>query len=623
MSRGILFLCTGHGVFENGGFGTNTANHCPPMNASSDAVAAGPTLHAWIQAIAQHTQPASIHLCDGSEAERVTIERRMVDSGSLIELNASIHSHSFLYRSDPGDVESAPHLSFLSTQHQQDAGPTNNWMSPEEAQQRVWPLFAGAMKGRTMYVVPYRLGPAGSSFSRLGIEITDSPYVVLSLRIMTHMGRTALWSLGQSSDFVRGVHSLGDLSPDRRFIVHFPEQREIWSIGSGNSSNALLSNKGHALRIASFQARQEGWLAENMLILGLTSPRGRTHYIAAALPDGIAKTSLAMLVPSLLDWQVDTVSAGICWMRPGLDGQLWAVNPESGMLGAAPGTSLQTNLNAMKALGNDVLFTDVALRDGRHAWWEGMSKINEHECLQDWRGASWTARSTAAPAAHPNSSFTVSLRQCPSAKGAFDLATGVPISAIIFGGRQSKLAPLVYEARSWRHGVYIGATMMSETPAATTGGVSIPSNDPMAMRPFCGYNMGDYFAHWLTVGSRLRRAPRVFHFNWFRTGPDGRLLWPGFGDNIRVLKWIVERVEGTAAAREAAIGYLPTDEAIYLAGMDFPRERISQLLAVDGRAWLEEARRTAEFLGQFGDRLPGDILFEHRALLRRLNGSPH
>jgi phosphoenolpyruvate carboxykinase (GTP) len=588
------------------------------MNTISEPLASNQTLHAWVQAIAKYTQPSCIHLCDGSDEERATLERGMVAAGSLIELDPQNHPRSFLYRSDPTDVARTEHLTFISTPHRQDVGPTNNWMSQDEAQQRVWPLFEGAMKGRTMYVVPYLMGPAGSHLSRVGVEITDSPYVALNLRIMTRMGRVALSQLGQSKDFVRGVHSLGDLSPERRFIVHFPENLEIWSIGSGYGGNALLSKKCHALRIASVQARKEGWLAEHMLILGLTSPQGRTHYVAAAFPSACGKTNLAMLVPTLPGWKVDTVGDDICWMHPGQDGRLWAINPENGMFGVAPGTSLKTNPNAMQTLGHDVIFTNVALREGRRVWWEGMSKLDENDRLQDWRGDAWTPKTAGAPAAHPNSRFTAPLRQCPSATGSFELATGVPISAIIFGGRRSKLAPLVYEARSWRHGVYVGATMVSETTAAATGAVGVLRHDPMAMLPFCGYNMGDYFAHWLAVGSSLRSPPKIFHVNWFRTGDDGSFLWPGFGDNIRVLKWILERVDGTAAARETTIGRLPREDAIDLSGMDLPKERISQLLTVDGDAWLEEARRTAELLGRFEGHLPDDLLFEHRALLKRL-----
>ncbi len=588
----------------------------------SEVLPANQALRAWVQAVADHTQPKRIHYCTGSEAERAAIERELVAAGTLLALDPKVHPGSFLARSDPSDVARTEHLTFISTEHAVDAGPNNNWMSEADANKRVWPLFAGAMKGRTLYVVPYVMGPAGSGFSRVGVEITDSPYVVLNMRIMTRMGKVALDQLGNSDTFVRGLHSLGDLSPDRRFIVHFPQRREIWSIGSGYGGNALLSKKCHALRIASVQAREEGWLAEHMLILGLTSAEGRTHYVAAAFPSACGKTNLAMLVPSLPGWKVDTVGDDICWMQPGADGRLWAVNPEYGMFGVAPGTSLKTNPNAMHSLSHDVIFTNVALREGQRAWWEGMSKLDDHEVLQDWRGAAWRPGSTTT-AAHPNSRFTVALRQCPSTTDTYELSTGVPISAIIFGGRRSKLAPLVYEARSWRHGVYVGATMVSETTAAATGAVGVPRNDPMAMLPFCGYNMGDYFGHWLNLEKKLTRAPKIFHVNWFRTGDDGRFLWPGFGDNVRVLKWILERVDGTATAQDAAIGLVPQRDAIDVRGLDLSSDQLFQLLAVDGGAWLQEAGRALEFLGRFGQRLPAALLDEHASLVKRLHDSLH
>jgi phosphoenolpyruvate carboxykinase (GTP) len=579
-------------------------------------------LRDFVQRVANHTLPERIHLCDGSNAERLALEREMIAGGALLELDPELHPRSFLHRSDPSDVARTEHLTFICTARQEDAGPTNNWMGREDAEQRVWSLFAGAMRGRTMYVVPYLMGPVGSPFSRVGVEITDSPYVVLNMRIMTRMGKVALDRLG-ARGFVRGIHSLGDLSPERRFIVHFPESAEIWSIGSGYGGNALLSKKCHALRIASVQGRKEGWLAEHMLILGLTSPEGRTHYVAAAFPSACGKTNLAMLVPTLPGWHVETVGDDICWLHPGEDGRLWAINPENGMFGVAPGTSAKTNFNAMRSLAHDAIFTNVALRSGRKVWWEGMCKLDEAELLTDWRGEPWTAAGAQGPAAHPNSRFTAPLSQCPSAGPSFNLTTGVPISAIIFGGRRAKLAPLVYEARDFRHGVYIGATMVSETTAAATGDVGVPRNDPMAMLPFCGYNMGDYFAHWLELGGKLARPPKVFHVNWFRTGDDGRFLWPGFGDNVRVLKWIVERVEGRAEARDCAIGLLPYPEEIDLSGMDLPKYRLLQLLAIEGFSWIEEADRNLMFLRRFGDLLPIGLLTEHRRLTQRLTESVH
>jgi phosphoenolpyruvate carboxykinase (GTP) len=577
----------------------------------------------WVDTVARHTQASRIHWCDGSDGERAALEQEMVAAGSLLELDPKLHPGSFLHRSDPRDVARTEHLTFISTERKEDAGPTNNWMSAEEAKQRVWSLFAGAMRGRTLYVVPYLMGPIGSPYARVGVEITDSPYVVLNLRIMTRMGRAASDALERTDRFVRGLHSLGDLSPDRRFIVHFPEQREIWSIGSGYGGNALLSKKCHALRIASVQGREEGWLAEHMLILGLTSPAGRTHYVAAAFPSACGKTNLAMLVPSLPGWKVDTVGDDICWMHPGEDGRLWAINPENGMFGVAPGTSLKTNPNAMQSLTRDVIFTNVALRTGKRVWWEGMSKLEEGERLEDWQGRPWTAGASTTPAAHPNSRFTAAIARCPSARGSFDLTTGVPISAIVFGGRRAKLAPLVYESLSFSHGVYVGATMVSETTAAATGAVGVPRNDPMAMLPFCGYNMGDYFAHWLSMGARLSKPPRFFHVNWFRTGSDGRFIWPGFGDNIRVLKWMLERVDGTRSAQESPLGYLPHPDSIDLDGVDLPRERLYELLSIDGAAWREEAARNSEFLKSFGDRLPAELASEHERFVSRLRASLH
>jgi phosphoenolpyruvate carboxykinase (GTP) len=578
--------------------------------------------HAWVEAVAAHTQPARIHWCDGSDEERALLEREMVLSRSFVELDPKSHPGSFLHRSDPKDVARTEHLTFISTPRESDVGPTNNWMSAQAAENHVWSLFAGSMKGRTLYVVPYLMGPVGSPFSRVGVEITDSPYVVLNLRIMTRMGKVALERLARTDGFVRGIHSLGDLSPERRYIVHFPERREIWSIGSGYGGNALLSKKCHALRIASAEGREEGWLAEHMLILGLTSPGGITKYLAAAFPSACGKTNLAMLVPSLPGWKVETVGDDICWMHPGEDGQLWAINPENGMFGVAPGTSSKTNPNAMRSLERDVIFTNVALRSGRRVWWEGMSKLDEGEALIDWRGQPWKD-GTTSPAAHPNSRFTAPLAQCPSAHTAFEQPQGVPISAIVFGGRRSRLAPLVHEALSFQHGVYIGATMVSETTAAATGAVGVRRNDPMAMLPFCGYNMADYFSHWLSFEKRLSRPPRIFHVNWFRTADDGRFLWPGFGDNIRVLKWMLDRIDGKAAARESPIGYLPQPDSLDLSGMDFPTERLSSLLTVDGAAWLEEAARNLEFLNQFGGRLPAALLAEHRALVKRLRAALH
>jgi phosphoenolpyruvate carboxykinase (GTP) len=578
---------------------------------------ANEALTTWVDSIAKYTTPASIHWCDGSEGELSELRSRMVEAGTLIPLNEAVHPQSFLHRSDPSDVARTEHLTFISTTSEDDAGPTNNWMSPDVADRRVWPLFKGCMAGRTMYVVPYLMGPFGSPYSRVGVQLTDSPYVVANLHVMTRMGRVALEHLGSSPSFVRGIHSLGDLSPERRYIVHFPAVRTIWSIGSGYGGNALLSKKCHALRIASVQACDEGWLAEHMLIVGITDPSGVTRYIAAAFPSACGKTNLAMLVPSLPGWKVETVGDDICWMHVGKDGRLWAINPEAGMFGVAPGTSMKTNPNAMRTLTHDVIFTNIALRSDRTPFWEGKEPLSGDEVLEDWQGRSWTKHSPT-PAAHPNSRFTAALAQCPSATTAHNDPLGVPISAIIFGGRRAKLAPLVYEAKSWRHGVYLGATMVSETTAAAAGEVGVPRNDPMAMLPFCGYNLADYFRHWLNVGKSLKHPPKIFHVNWFRTSSRGKYLWPGFGENIRVLKWIFGRIEGNTGTRETPIGLVPSDGSLDLTGLDLTSETLDLLMAVDGDEWLEEARRNFEFLARFGDRLPRSILSEHRSLVKRL-----
>jgi phosphoenolpyruvate carboxykinase (GTP) len=570
----------------------------------------------WVRSIAEHTKPYTIHWCDGTEAEASRLEAGMVSRGSLIPLDADRFPHCFLYRSDPSDVARTEHLTFVCSDTPEDAGPTNNWMSPSDATRTVWPLFDGSMMGRTMYVVPYLMGPPGSPYSRVGIQVTDSEYVVLNLRLMTRMGRGAVEHLVSSPEFVRGIHSLGDLSPDRRYICHFPVTQTIWSIGSGYGGNALLSKKCHALRLASVQARAEGWLAEHMLILGVTNPRGVTHYIAAAFPSACGKTNLALLIPSLPGWKVETVGDDICWMHPGPDGRLWAINPEAGMFGVAPGTSTKTNPNAMRALTRDAIFTNVALRADQTPWWEGMGEPPGEE-LQDWRGRPWR-KGAPEPAAHPNARFTVPLTNCPSVGRGMHEPTGVPISAILFGARRGTVTPLVYEAYNWQHGVYIGATMASETTAAATGAVGVLRNDPMAILPFCGYNMADYFAHWLTIGKRLTRPPRIFNVNWFRKGSDGRFLWPGFGENIRVLKWITERVDGEAQAQRTPIGYLPSEDGLEIGASDISLMDLEELLDVDASVWLEETRRSDAFLAKFGDRLPPALRTEQRELVQRL-----
>jgi phosphoenolpyruvate carboxykinase (GTP) len=578
------------------------------------------SLNAWVQRIAEHTKPANIQWCDGSAAEAKSLEERMLATGSLIRLNAERYPRSFLYRSHPSDVARTEKVTFICSNHQAEAGPTNYWMSPADADRSVWPLFAGAMAGRTMYVVPYLMGPVESKHSRVGVELTDSEYVALSLRTMTRMGEVALRQMGPLDQCVTGIHSLGDLAPERRFICHFPQRRAIWSIGSGYGGNALLSKKCHALRIASVEARDEGWMAEHMMIIGVTSPKGSKHYIAAAFPSACGKTNLAMMVPSLPGWKVETLGDDIAWMHVGSDGRLWAINPEAGFFGVAPGTSVKTNPNAVAMLSHDALFTNVALRDDGTPWWEGFQPLRRGETIVDWQGKPWS-NAKSGPAAHPNSRFTVAARHCPSISADFDNPNGVPISAILFGGRRAQLAPLVYEARDWAHGVYVGATLVSDTTAAATGAVGVPRHDPMAMVPFCGFNMADYFGHWLSMGKRLDRPTRIFHVNWFRTGDDGKFLWPGFGENIRVLQWILERVEQTGGALSTPIGHVPTRDAFELGGLDIPKDRFAQLVSVEPRAWLAEAERNAAFLGTFGDRMPKAIWAEQEAFVSRLRGA--
>ncbi|HYN05479.1 MAG TPA: phosphoenolpyruvate carboxykinase (GTP), partial [Vicinamibacteria bacterium] len=503
------------------------------------------------------------------------------------------------------DVARTEHLTFIASRTREDAGPTNNWMSPEEARQRVWPLFDGAMKGRTLYVVPYVMGPLGSPFSRVGVEVTDSPYVVANMRLMTRMGQAALDQLGASEEFVPGLHSLGDLSPERRFIVHFPEERSIWSVGSGYGGNALLGKKCFALRIASTMARDQGWMAEHMLILELELPGGEVHYVGAAFPSACGKTNLAMLVSPFEDrgYKVRTVGDDIAWLRPGPDGRLWAVNPEAGFFGVVPGTGPDTNPNALATIAHDTIFTNVAVTPAGVPWWEGKDKSPPAD-LVDWQGQPWDR---AGKAAHPNSRFTVAARQCPSMSPRWEDPAGVPLSAIVFGGRRARVAPLVFQSRDWDHGVFVGATMGSETTAAATGKVGVVRRDPMAMLPFCGYNMGDYFAHWLKVGRALSRPPAIFHVNWFRIGADGRFVWPGFGENLRVLLWMIDRVKGRGSATETPIGLVPTESALDWDGLALSRPERQGLLGVDRAEWAAEAPEIRAFFDRFGGRLPAEM----------------
>src|SRR5438034_5779400 len=498
-------------------------------------------IEGWVKEVSELTMPDRVVYCDGSAREGDEITQECVRSGELIALNQQKLPGCYLHRSAPHDVARTEHLTFISTREQEDAGPNNNWMSPADGRAKLTPLFKGAMKGRTMYVVPFLMGAPGSRFSKVGVEITDSKYVVLNMRIMTRVGAIALEHLDQPENFTRCLHSLGDLSPDRRYIVHFPEENAVWSIGSGYGGNALLGKKCMALRLASWLGRKEGWLAEHMLILGLRNPEGRMHYITAAFPSACGKTNLAMLVPpvSIPGWKTWTVGDDIAWLRPGDDGRLWGVNPESGFFGVMPGTSHSTNPNAFEMIRRNTIYTNVALRPDGTPWWEGHDDPPPPQAL-DWQGRQWTPAS-GERAAHPNSRFTTPASDCPSLSPEFENPKGVPIDAMLFGARRQRRVPLVFEARNWQHGTFMAATLSSETTAAATGKVGVLRRDPMAMLPFCGYNMGDYFGHWLDVGKMLKSPPRIFRVNWFRTDDKGKFIWPGFGDNLRVLQWILER----------------------------------------------------------------------------------
>ncbi len=573
----------------------------------------------WVSEVEGKTRPTRVVWCDGSDAQQQTFFDEMVREGHTLALNPATYPNCYLHRSNPNDVARTEKVTFISTRRKEDAGPTNNWIAPAEAKEKIGPLFDGVMRGRTMYVIPYIMGPVGSPQSRIGVEVTDSAYVAASMRIMSRMGRVALDRLGNSDDFVPGLHSTGDLTPERRFIVHFPEEKLIWSIGSGYGGNALLGKKCFALRIASWMARTEGWMAEHMLILGLEDPSGKVTYMAAAFPSACGKTNLAMMVSALenLGYRVWTVGDDIAWMTIGPDGYLRAINPENGFFGVAPGTGVHTNPNVIQAMHKNTIFTNVAMTPSREPWWEG-SETAPPANLEDWQGRPWDP--SQGPAAHPNSRYTVPACQSPSISPHWQDAAGVPISAFLFGGRRARLAPLVYEAFDWRHGVFVGASMASETTAAATGKVGVTRRDPMAMLPFCGYNMADYFGHWLEMGRRTPHPPRIFHVNWFRKGADGKFLWPGFGENVRVLKWILERVEGRAEAKETPIGYVPTANSLTLDGLDISRENVDELLRVDAQDWTGELDEVKTFFGKFGAELPSEVRQEESNLAARLSG---
>jgi phosphoenolpyruvate carboxykinase (GTP) len=573
-------------------------------------------LEQWIEECAALTTPDKIHWCDGSEAEHEQLTAEMVADGTLIPLNQTLYPGSYLHRSHPKDVARTEHCTYICSRKQEDAGPTNNWMAPEEAKARVGSLFRGCMKGRTMYVVPYLMGPPGSPFSQVGVEITDSPYVVANMRIMTRMGRVALDHL-HDADFVPGLHSIGELDPERRYILHFPEERLIWSYGSGYGGNALLGKKCFALRIATVMARDQGWMAEHMLILELEDPHGEKTYFAAAFPSACGKTNLAMMVSALESegYRVRTVGDDIAWMHIGEDGRLWAINPEAGLFGVVPGTSPKTNANLLAAARTNSIYTNVAISDEGVPWWEGKDDHPPNP-LTDWRGnRPWTGKT---PAAHPNSRFTVPLAQSPSMSAHWEDPRGVPISAIIFGGRRYFTVPLVFQAFNWQHGVFLGATMASRTTAATVGRADLLRYDPMAMLPFCGYHMGDYFAHWLEMGRRIPKPPAIFYVNWFRVDEDGRFLWPGFGENVRALVWMLERIKGTGEAVETPIGLVPPLNGLHLSGLSLPRKTLEKLLVVDPQEWKEELPGMEAFFQKIGKRMPKELLEELAALKRRL-----
>src|SRR5450631_940308 len=588
------------------------AQHVPSLADLSREVAN------WVDEMARLTKPDRIHWCDGSNAEFQTMERELVAKNELLPLNQSEFPGCHLYRSNPSDVARVEHLTFVCTEDEEDAGPNNNWMAPEDAHQKMDALFAGCMKGRTLYVVPYCMGPIDSPFSRCGVELTDSAYVVLNMQLMTRMGLPALERITDDGSFVKGVHSTGDLNPDRRFIMHFPHELTIKSFGSGYGGNALLGKKCHALRIASWQARTEGWLAEHMLIVGIENPHGEIHYLACAFPSACGKTNLAMLIPpaAYKGWKVWTVGDDIAWLHPGKDGRLYAINPESGYFGVVPGTNAKTNRNAYDMIHHDTIFTNVGLTADNQPWWEGLT---EGKPVIDWQGRPFDPAN--GPAAHPNSRFTVSAKQNPSYSTLADAPGGVPISAIVFGGRRRTLAPLVYQARSWPHGVLMGAGVASETTAAATDAIGVVRRDPMAMKPFAGYNFGDYWSHWINVGAKLKSPPQIFHVNWFRQDHAGKYLWPGFGENMRVLRWIIDRCKGTAKARETAIGHLPSAQDLDTQGLNIAPGALDELLAVHPASWRTEFEGIDKYLTEFGDRVPRSLKAELKGALQRVHSS--
>ncbi|HEY7671599.1 MAG TPA: phosphoenolpyruvate carboxykinase (GTP) [Gammaproteobacteria bacterium] len=573
-------------------------------------------LSAWVTEVAGLTQAKHVHWCTGDEEEYGSLVRQMLGDGTLLELNADRYPNCYLHRSDPQDVARVEHLTFVCTTAKDDAGPNNNWLAPADAKKRMTDLFRGSMRDRTMYVIPYCMGPLDSPYSRCGVEITDSPYVVANMYLMTRIGKPALERIERDGTFVKGLHSTGELDPEKRFIMHFPEELTIMSYGSGYGGNALLGKKCHALRIASYQARTEGWLAEHMLILGVESPAGEKHYLAAAFPSACGKTNLAMLIPpeSHKGWKVWTLGDDIAWLHLDAEGRMRAINPEAGYFGVVPGTNRKTNRNAYDMIRSNTVFTNVAITADNEPWWEDKG---EGEPAIDWRGRPY--KRGDGPAAHPNSRFTVSAKQNPSYSKLAEAPDGVPLSALIFGGRRRELAPLVYQAKSWAHGVLVAASVASETTAAATGQVGVVRRDPMAMKPFCGYNFADYWAHWLSFADRSKKLPGVFHVNWFRRDSAGKFLWPGYGENLRVLRWIIERCAGRAGAVETPIGHLPKPSDIDTRGLDVSSATLEQLLAVDSAQWRAEMADLGQFFAGFGKRLPPRLAAEQQKVLAALS----
>ena len=573
-------------------------------------------LQSWVEDVSKMTKPENIYWCNGSKEEYEEFIQKMLETGDLMQLNEETFPNCYLHRSDPSDVARVEHLTFICTEDSEDAGPNNNWMDPKEAHEKLDDLFDNCMEGRTMYVIPYCMGPIGSELSRCGVEITDSPYVVANMYLMTRMGDEALARIEREGGFVKGIHSTGDLDPEKRFIMHFPDEKVIRSIGSGYGGNALLGKKCHALRIASYQALEEKWLAEHMLIVEIENPQGEIFNIAAAFPSACGKTNLAMLIPpdEYNGWKVRTIGDDIAWLHMDDAGQIWAINPEAGYFGVVPGTNEDDNENAYKAIQSNAIFTNVGLTDNNEPWWEGRKDGNP---VIDWKGDR-IEQGEDAVFAHPNSRFTVSAKNNPKYSDLADSSNGVPISAIVFGGRRSELAPLVYESKDWNHGVLVGASVGSETTAAAIGEVGVIRRDPMAMKPFCGYNFADYWTHWLSFSERSDNLPKIFHVNWFRKNENG-FIWPGFGDNLRVLEWIIKRCNNEIDAQETPIGFLPKSEDINTSGLTITEEAMEELVLVDNQKWLDEMAGIREYFEEYEERLPEKLLEEHSKVIEALN----